>query len=293
MLISIIIRTYNEARYLDELLTKIGEQDKDGIETETIIVDSGSTDRTVEIAEGHGCRIIKVAKEEFSFGRSLNIGSDAAAGERLVFISGHCLPVNKDWLKRLIAPLSEAQYALSYGRQIGSGDSKFSEHRLLKKYFPQESRIPQEGFFCSNANLAIKRSVWSEYRFDEELTGLEDMDMGKRIVKAGMKICYVAEAPVFHCHNESWARIKKRYERESIALQHIMPEIHIGFFDFTRYFLSAVLLDSGEAIQQKTFWHTLPRIVLFRLMQFWGSYSGNHIHRELSKRKKESYFYPK
>ena len=82
-------------------------------------------------------------------------------------------------------------------------------------------------------------------------------------------------------------------EREAIALQYIMPEVHITFLDFMRYFSSAVDLDTVEAAQQKVLARSLKDIVLYRLMQFWGSYRGNHYHRKLSRERKEKYFYPK
>ena len=119
------------------------------------------------------------------------------------------------------------------------------------------------------------------------------MHLAKRLVADGAAIGYVADAPVNHCHHEDWNQVKGRFEREAIALQNIMPEIHITFADFSRYFVSAVLADFGAALQKRQLWTTLPEIVMFRLMQFWGSYRGNHDHRKLSRERKESYFYPK
>lgn len=75
--ISVIIRTLNEAVHLNDLLTGIAGQVTEGLPHEVVIVDSGSTDGTLEIAESHGCVIRHISREEFSFGRSLNIGCDA------------------------------------------------------------------------------------------------------------------------------------------------------------------------------------------------------------------------
>lgn len=290
---SIIIRTYNEEQYLGKLLQSIVHQEVDGLDYEVIVVDSGSTDRTREITDAHDCRIVEIAKNEFSFGRSLNVGCAAATGEYLVFVSGHCVPVHERWLQRLVAPLQSDGIVYTYGRQIGGNGSKFSECQLFQKHFPAKDRIPQQGFFCNNANAALARSVWEKYRFDEELTGLEDMHLAKRLVADGANLGYVADAPVYHYHHEDWQQIKRRYEREAIALQHIMPEIHLTVSDFSRYVASAVLLDMGAALQGRRLWRTFPEIVMFRLMQFWGSYRGNHDHRKLSRARKEQYFYPK
>jgi glycosyltransferase involved in cell wall biosynthesis len=289
--ISIVIRTYNEGRHLGALLDRIAAQGHDRVET--LVVDSGSTDDTLAIARPRGCRVLHVGRDEFTFGRSLNRGCDAARGRHLVFISGHCLPIGDDWLAGLVAPLESGRADYAYGRQLGNGGGRFSEGQLFKKYFPEASRIPQEGYFCNNANAALRRAVWERYRFNEDLTGLEDMELGQRLIADGLKIAYVAPAAVYHLHDESWSQVKNRYEREAIALQRIMPEVHIGFGDFLRYFLAGVLLDLGASLQERRFIGTAYEIVMFRFMQYLGAYRGNHAHRKLSRERQERYFYPR
>ncbi|MBK5910299.1 glycosyl transferase family 2 [Rhodothalassium salexigens] len=290
---SIIIRTYNEATWLPAALDAVAAQTPPPGGVETIVVDSGSTDATRAIAEAHGCRIVPIAKEDFSFGRSLNLGCAAAQGEALVFLSGHCIPEGGDWLTRLIAPLGRDRIAYTYGRQVGHERSKYSETRLFAKYFPAASALPQDGFFCNNANAALLRSVWAEHRFDEQLTGLEDMDLAKRLLAAGARVGYVADAAATHIHEESWHKVRTRYEREAVALQGIMPEVQVGLGDVVRYFFSAVFLDWAQAVQDRVFWHTAGEVVLFRLMQYWGTYRGNNEHRKLSARRRDAYFYPR
>jgi glycosyltransferase involved in cell wall biosynthesis len=293
MKVSIVIRTYNEERYLGSVLEKIQSQQMGDLSKEVIIVDSGSQDRTREIAESYGCRILHISKEEFTFGRSLNIGCAAATGEYLAFVSGHCVPATDTWLVNLIKPLRENQCVYSYGRQMGNEQSKFSERQLFNKYYPEVSQLPQQGFFCNNANAALKFEVWEVNHFNEELTGLEDMELAKRLVERGYKIGYVADAPIYHIHEETWRTVHRRYEREAIALQGIMPEVHVSFNDFVRYFASAVLLDMAAAIEEKRLIRRSPEIVMFRLMQFWGAYQGNHEVRKMSHELKEKYFFPK
>ena len=58
MLVSIIIRTLNEEKYLDELLSAIDVQKKNGFLCEVVIVDSGSTDKTLKIANKHKTKLI-------------------------------------------------------------------------------------------------------------------------------------------------------------------------------------------------------------------------------------------
>jgi rhamnosyltransferase len=289
---SIIIRTYNEARHLGELLAAIRDQDIPSSDYEVILVDSGSTDGTLELAASQGAKEVFISREEFSFGRSLNYGCQAARGKTLVFVSGHCIPEDGSWLRNLTDPILDETVTYTYGKQRGGGNTKYSENQLFRKYFPENSMLPQEGFFCNNANAALSRAAWMRNPFNESVTGLEDMELAKRLVSQGQAIGYVAEAGVKHLHDETWRQIRWRYEREAIALQAIMPNIHVTRRDFIRYFAAGVLLDWGLALQDKRLHKELVNIVRFRWNQYRGSYRGNHEHRKLSQRQKEHYFYP-
>jgi glycosyltransferase involved in cell wall biosynthesis len=294
MRVSVVIRTYNEQRHLRRLLEGIQAQQGDDLEVETVLVDSGSTDDTLAIAGEFPVRIVPIRKEDFSFGRSLNIGCAAATGDALVFVSGHCIPTGPRWIADLVAPLGRDGIVYTYGGQVGDDSSHFSERQIFQKYFPPAtSRLPQQGFYCNNANAALLRDTWAEHRFDEELTGLEDMHLAKRLVAQGLKIGYVAPAAVYHLHSETWAQVRRRFEREAIALQHIMPEVQLRRRDVVRYFVSAVLLDMGAALQQRTWRADAAGIVAYRFQQFTGAYRGNHFHRQLSRDMKDAYFYPR
>ena len=291
MLVSIVIRTLNEARYLDDLLVMIARQRTD-FQHEVVLIDSGSTDGTVDIALSHGARVTTISKAEFSFGRSLNWGCDFADGDVLVFISGHCIPVDEDWLQQLCQPILDGTVAYTYGRQVGDDDSHYSERRIFAKYFPETSAVPQDGFFCNNANSAVSRAAWAQHRFDEELTGLEDMALAKLLVADGEKVGYVAEAPVFHHHTETWASVRRRFERESLALRQIMPEVQLSWLDVIRYVASSVWMDLRSAARHHNLRQHWYAIFRYRIAQYVGSYAGNNEHRRISQSQKERFFYP-
>lgn len=289
---SVVVRTLNEARYLEELLMGIAQQNTVGLDCEVVLVDSGSTDHTLAIAEKYGCRILHITREQFSFGRSLNMGCEAATGDILVITSGHCVPASTDWLKNLCQPLLNGSAHYCYGKQLGGSTSQFSEHRVFDKYFPSISSVPQKGFYCNNANSSLLKSAWETYRFDEELTGLEDMELAQRLVRDGGLVAYVADAPVFHYHAETWPQVLRRFEREAIALQKIMPNIHVGLVDAVRYTLSSIWCDCLHAQHTGQLRKTLMSIVRYRYHQYTGSYRGNQQHRKLSHAEKDKYFYP-
>ena len=289
---SVVVRTLNESRHLPSLLRAIQRQRAPGLEIETVVVDSGSTDGTLEIAARSGVRVLHIRKEDFSFGRSLNRGCAAATGHVLVMVSGHCVPVDEHWIARLVAPIGRDGIVYTYGGQRGDRTTRYSERRIFAKYFPEDDHLPQQGFFCNNANAALLKSVWEDHPFDEQLTGLEDMHLARRLVEAGQRIGYVARAAVLHLHDESWGQVRRRFEREAIALQRIMPEVHLTWADAMRFFLGAALHDFGSALNERCLRREMAAIIAYRFMQFTGSYRGNHSQRLKASDMKEQYFYP-
>lgn len=290
--VSIIIRTLDEELYLPKLLSSI-ECQQSAFSHETVLIDSGSTDNTLGIARQFGCRILHITRDEFSFGRSLNRACEAAQGTYLVFISGHCIPCDRHWLQNLVQPLAQGIVQYCYGRQLGGPQTYWSESQIFSKYFPDQSSLPQQGFYCNNANSAILADIWNRYRFDEDLTGLEDMHLAKRLIADQGKVGYTAVASVFHLHHESWSQVQRRFEREALALQQICPEVILRRRDVLRYLIRGVVRDletcSPKAMTPKTLW----QIFRYRSHQYIGSYRGNHLHKMMSGELRDSYFYPK
>jgi len=293
--VSVIVRALNEEKWLDDALSACAHQELgENIDLELVLVDSGSTDRTIDIAKAHNCQIFHIEKSEFTFGRSLNIGCEGALGDILVFISAHCIPKGTAWLSMLTAPLLSQQCDFVYGRQEGLENiTRFSEHEVFAHYFGEKSELQQEGFFCNNANSAITRAVWEKYRFDETVTGLEDMVLAKALHNQGGQIGYVADASVTHIHEETLQQVHRRYYREALTMRDIMPEVHFSLVDFARCLASGILADLRHAIRQKVFLKEFIGIFGFRFMQFWGTYRGHNEHRSLSRAQKEEYYYPK
>ena len=289
---SIIIRTLNEEKHLADLLRSIQTQKDLSGGVEVIIVDSGSTDRTVQIAKEFNCRLVYIDKEDFSFGRSLNVGCKVAKGDYLVITSGHCVPQNDFWLNELCKPLSDGKAQYCYGKQIGGPSTKLSEHRIFDKYYTDTSRIQAKDFFCNNANSAIIKETWGKYKFDEELTGLEDMDLGQKLIEDGGKIAYVADSIVYHYHYERSTQVRRRFEREAIALRQIMPQLQVTKIDSVRYFIVSVFRDCLSKHSKRFVFAKFLDSTIYRFNQYYGTWKGHAYHRKLTSKEKELYFYP-
>jgi glycosyltransferase involved in cell wall biosynthesis len=290
MNVSIVIRSYNEEEHIGRLLSGIAKQTID--RTDVIIVDSGSTDATVDIASNYPVRILTVPKEEFSFGRSLNIGCRAAKGDFIVLASAHIYPVYEDWLENLLRPFDEPDVAVVYGKQRGGKTTKFSENQIFKKWFPDDSNAKQLHPFCNNANAAIRKSLWQQLPYDETLTGLEDVDWARRVVQMGKRIVYSHQAEVVHIHNEKLLHTYNRYRREAIALKAIYPQERFHLWDFFSLFFSNALSDCYNAMLERLFWRNVSDIFAFRLMQFWGTYRGYLQRTDISAQLRNKFYYP-
>jgi rhamnosyltransferase len=274
---SIVIRAYNEDKHLARLLEGIQQQTVKDVDV--ILVDSGSTDSTVAIARSYGARVVSIPSAEFTFGRSLNLGIQAAKYELVVIASAHVYPVYPDWLETLLGPFQADSVALTYGKQRGYAGSKYSEHQIFHQWYPDLGKPYQETAFCNNANAAIRKSLWQNHPYDETLTGLEDLAWAKWAKEQGYAIAYVAEAEIIHVHNETPHGVYNRYRREAMALRKIYPEAHFNFYDFLRLTTTNIFSDLWHAAREGLLLKNLASIFWFRFMQFHGTRIG---HRETS-----------
>jgi glycosyltransferase involved in cell wall biosynthesis len=277
MTCSIVIRAYNEEKHISRLLEGIKQQTLRDVEI--ILVDSGSTDSTVPIAESFGARIVRIAAEAFTFGRSLNFGVREAAREFIVIASAHVYPVYPDWLESLLRSFEDERVALTYGKQRGPDTAKYSEQQIFHQWYPDTSNLNQPTAFCNNANAAIRKSLWEKHPYDESLTGLEDLAWAKWAKEQGYKIAYVAEAEIVHVHNETPRGVYNRYRREAMAFKKIYPESHFSVYDFVRLTVANILSDLWHAARDRVLWKNFASIFWFRFMQFHGTRMG---HRETS-----------
>ena len=287
---SIVIRAFNEQAHIGRLLEGIQQQTVRDVEI--VLVDSGSTDETVSIAESYGAKIVHIPSDEFTFGRSLNFGVRAATREMVVIASAHVYPVYPDWLECLLRPFGAEQVALVYGKQRGMETSKFSEHQIFRQWFPDADVTQQDSPFCNNANAAIRRSLWDEHSYDETLTGLEDLAWAKWAQGAGYAVSYASHAEIIHIHDEMPRGIYNRYRREAMAFKRIFPESHFNVYDFARLTVTNILSDLFHAARQNVLLKSFSSIFWFRFNQFWGTYQGYRKSGPVTQHLRQTFYYP-
>ncbi|MCP4143597.1 MAG: glycosyltransferase family 2 protein [Chloroflexi bacterium] len=287
---SVVIRAYNEGKHIARLLEGIKQQTLDGVEI--ILVDSGSTDKTVSIAESYDAKIVHITPEEFTFGRSLNFGVEAASGEFIVNVSAHCYPVYPDWLAQLLKPFDDENLAVSYGKQRGGETNQYSEHQFFRQYFPDISQPRQGHPYSHNANAAIRHSLWEKHPYNEQLTGLEDLAWSSWAMEEGYSIAYTAEAEIIHLHDEKPAQVHNRYRREAIAMKQILPSSTFSLWNFLRLWLSSTYSDLLQAKREGLLQKHWQSILWFRLLQYWGTYQGYNYSGRIDAQLHQGFYYP-
>lgn len=287
---SVVIRACNEEKHIARLLAGVFKQTVRDLDV--VVVDSGSSDATVAIASRYPVRVLHVPSERFTFGHSLNHGLRNTSGPFAVIASAHVYPIYEDWIERLLVPFSDSNIGLTYGKQRGNEQTRYSEHRVFARWFPDDSAPHQVHPFCNNANAAIRRSVWDQLPYNETLTGLEDLDWANRAVQHGHAISYVSDAVVAHVHDETPSRIYNRYYREALALKRIFPEERFGAADLVKLLGGNVAADAFHAWHDGKLARELPGIVSFRLMQFLGTYRGFAADPRVTTELKQKFYYP-
>ena len=290
-MVSIIIRTYNEEKYLEDLLERISNQYyKD---YEVILVDSGSKDNTLNIAKKFDfVNIINIKKEDFTFGHSLNVGIKKSKGNYCVMISGHCLPKDTAWLETLIDPFKDKKVGIVYGKQIGYTTTKFSEHQIFKSWFPDEKKEKQLTPFCNNANSAIRKSLWKKLGgYDEKVSGLEDVLIATKMLKeTDMYLSYQPLSSVYHIHDETWNQIRNRYYREAITYSSIHLTEKFNILDFIKLSFINIKHDIIQLFKSDGNISNILSIFMFRINQFWGTYKGYRYTKMYNTLRKKFYY---
>jgi rhamnosyltransferase len=201
--IGVVIRTLDEAELIGRCLETLAGQ-RGGHELDVLVVDSGSTDTTVDIAEAHGARVIHMAPADFDYSKALNLGIENVSGDLVVLLSAHAIPLDDEWLERMTAPFADPEVAGVSSGQVAWPGAPWWEVARVQAMFGDERRVytagDTESMVFSNAASCIRRSVWRDAQFT--LPAAEDLDWAQRAVAAGLKVVYEPAAEVYHSHDE-------------------------------------------------------------------------------------------
>lgn len=211
MTISVIIPTLNAEKYMQPLLERLQSQTVP-VE-EIIIVDSESTDKTLELAKVFSnVKILSIKRKEFNHGGTRAYAMEQAKGDIVLFLTQDALPTSNDYVEKLIAPFAtDEAIAMTSGRQVPRPEASRIETLTRQFNYPETTFVRSKEdldtlgiktFFSSDCCAAYKKISYKEIGgFDKNILVNEDMKIAAKFIFAGYKIAYVGNAQVLHSHN--------------------------------------------------------------------------------------------
>jgi rhamnosyltransferase len=219
---AIVIPTYNAGALFEDVLQAIDEQALKPLQL--LLIDSGSVDNTLKIAEAHNAQIVKINNRDFDHGSTRNKSVSLLKNEvmHVVFLTQDAVLANKQSISSLLKAFDDPKVAVAYGRQLPAKNaSKIAEHARLFNY-PAQSKYENiknyadkpgiKTIFSSNSFAAYDRRLFNALgQFNAPSIMSEDLLFAANAMLAGYSVCYQADAMVFHSHNYTLKQHFSRY----------------------------------------------------------------------------------
>ncbi|HEY3853993.1 MAG TPA: glycosyltransferase family 2 protein [Verrucomicrobiae bacterium] len=214
-LVSIILRSFNEAWALRETLPGLAVQDWKN--WELIVIDSGSTDGSVELIRAAKPRHFHQI-DNYNPARVLNMGMKLASSEYGIFLNADATPQGSDWLRPLATALKNPGTAAAFGRQIPRPDCRaVFAHDYARCFGETREAVRWEHFF-SMVSSGLRKDIWAKRGFLESMQYSEDDEYTRWCLAKCFDVVYCPDSVVMHSHNYSAAQAYKRMYGESRAL---------------------------------------------------------------------------
>lgn len=226
---SVVIPVFNEEKTIGKILGNLKKLSSN-YNTEIIVIDSQSTDRTVEIIKSYQkkiarLRLFKIKRKDFNHSRVRNFAVKKAQGDFILFLSGDAIPKGGNILKYLLEDFRlEKKVVAVFGQQVPYQDTsvfqkleilcRFDElnkltnkkgvliQNLKKPFIPFNQDNKSLWYFLSNVFACYRRSFLVKYPFPKTNYG-EDLLMGRLIIEKGYIKVYDRRISVTHSHRLS------------------------------------------------------------------------------------------
>lgn len=243
---AVIIPTFNGGDLLRDVLTALVEQKTDW-PFDIMIVDSGSSDNTIEIIEefsGRGVRLHQIPNSEFQHGRTRNLAISLTSAEFVAVLTQDATPANNYWLANLIKAFDMgSQVAGVFGKHHTYANASEFVRQGQGGHFQHFDRLPhiaqwditppgmewgslqhqQWLHYYSDNNSAMRRCVWEKIPYPEIPWG-EDQVWAWEVIKQGYQKAYANDAIVIHSHNLS--------ESDQLKLSMIEGDFWLRYFNY-------------------------------------------------------------
>jgi glycosyltransferase involved in cell wall biosynthesis len=211
--VSVIVRSKDSAETIGATFRSLANQ---SVRPEIVVVDSGSTDRTLEIARAWTEQIVEIPASDFSFGRALNVGARAGTAPILCALSSHTTAPSEHWIERCLHLLADENVAAASGMRYTSNGVPLVEPETLTA--ARIAANPYWGF--SNTASCWRRSLWERFPYNEEIEACEDKEWSLRVTQAGFTVVIDPRLTPSQLHRRraGTAALFARSRREARAL---------------------------------------------------------------------------
>jgi glycosyltransferase involved in cell wall biosynthesis len=225
---SVAIPVLNGGPLLAEVLEAVAAQQVDR-PVELVVIDSGSTDGSLELARRHGARVEQIAPAAFDHGATRNALMELAGGDHVAFLTQDSVPAGPGWLAALLRGFTLADdVALVFGPHRPRAASSPMVRRELLELFARfgPEQVDRDGAaggratFFSSANGAVARWAWERVPF-RRVGYAEDMVLARDMLAAGLAKAYVPDAAVIHSHDLPPLQAFRRYFDDFRALAQV------------------------------------------------------------------------
>lgn len=215
--VSLIMRSFNEGWALKETLPAVQAQAFK--HWELIVIDSGSTDGSVELIRAANPRhFIQITKEEYNPSRVMNQGMTLARSEFGIFLNADATPQGPNWLRPLVDGLQDPTVAAAFGRQIPRPDCQAVFACDYDRCFGPQRETAKWGHFFSMVSSGLRKDIWSKRGFLEKMQYSEDDEYTRWCRAQGYRVVYCEDSVVMHSHNYTPAQAYQRMFGEARAL---------------------------------------------------------------------------
>ncbi|MDA0185158.1 glycosyltransferase [Solirubrobacter phytolaccae] len=210
---SVIVPVLDGADFLPELLESVHAQ---GREVELLVVDSGSSDGSPQIARAAGATVIEIPNAEFGHARTRNFAAERTRGELIVFLTQDATPLG-GWLDAYADAFALGpEVGAAFGPHRPRPDTSVMIARELVEFFAtfapdgRPTILTDEQMFLSNVNAAYRRACWEQVRFPD-VAYAEDQAFARAMAAHGWQRVYHPDAAVLHAHDYSPVGFARRY----------------------------------------------------------------------------------
>lgn len=296
---SVIIPTKNPGSIFREVLRAVQRQQVP-FEYEIIVIDSGSTDGTVEVAASSKfVRLIQVDPTSFGHGRTRNAAAESARGAFLAFLTHDAIPANDEWLANLVGAVEAApEIAGAFGRHIAHKNASIFTKRDLEVHFDGFLAHPlivsretnparyehDQGWrqflhFYSDNNSCMRRTVWEQIPYPD-VEFAEDQMWAKLIIDAGYAKAYAPAAVVEHSHDyKTVSQVRRAFDEASAFRRMFGYRLSSGLVPAVRSFAGLSLRDVQFARANDVELQLLARRVARNGALVAGHLLGTYSHR--------------